>query len=964
MQFPSGIFFDLQIENYVGFLGVGDLLNFELIETVGIELPEVELCFVTTDSKVKELVKEVNLIKILIGEDKSKYDTFTMTLLERPHVNMHQTGSYTCYFKGFIGSDKRLLVDKVQFGLNSNPIDGMQQVCNKYSSTYGATLNFDSSIPITPAISSQVQNWIAADESYRHLLVDMWSHLDLRPSFPLAAINRYSTLMLRDSNTTINNPVKWTFTQKNPTGKSNTPELCFINPFKVENHTEIYNLYAGYGKTVNIYDAEKGNYGVHVHDPDHLLGASLKLDLPKGGDRCLNGFKQSSNVTNNYQRSYFYNVGRLIALSNMYGFVDFPNTYNKNINLLDSVNLVLADSEQGKEWNGNYIIHTIVYNFSSVKPFLTRVYISRDCNNHIQDNIVRKNTGIPVPASTKEDILNNVKLASTLLAGVRGYVEGTLNDQILSYLASLKTNVLNSFSIYGTTIDLNSQLTAMQSLNQLGNNIFFKLLNAYVPTNLQYLFQQTGWGNNINLTNLLNSTLQLYLPEPYSGLYNELLLTINDINFHIQQTQEALQNATGVNTTMLASSDSTTSTQINKITNSMLSNVQQLNLPIPTINLTPSQQLLSGIALNTLVADIIISSLQQSGYLNGFDTSPTSTALLSINNFRNILLGITILDTTTANTITNNISSIVYNRFYGYYSDLNNLTEYNIKKGLQDWSRIPEFSKKIATKGGVGLYAALPSTFNNLVFDANTSLGKIVSINPGVNTIVVEGNCLPLIDVEINTYGDIDSVPDIDLLLDIDNLEIEVIEQQKVIVRGTGTILDGVYTTLEADYSDGKTTITVSETIPENYIYNSLGYIISMNTINNSIVINGDCTSFVTVGNTVIATNVSIELDGIYTIASLSYSKLTLETTIIVQENITNNYAYISGAQPYLMATFDISVQPNLIETLEMSSEPINLLLLDSFNNNISYNLYFSDLSNTNNLFSDVNLLFSSTQDG
>lgn len=725
MHFPSGFYFDIQIENYKGFVRLNDILKFELIETVGIELPTVEALFVTTDIKVKNMLLENNTVKILMGDSNTDYDIFEVSILEKD-ARDHQIGSYSCYFKGFVG-DKRFIIDKIQDGVNSNPLEGIGEVCNKLLVRYGTKLELQSDVESNSNIESQTMNWFIADESYRHLMLDMWSHLDIRPSFPLIAISRYKKILLKDFDNLINGDIKWNFTQNVSTGQSSN-NLIFINPFAVKNNTEIYNLYAGYGKVVNIYDIEQGNYDVHVHDPNNLLGASQALDMSKAGNRTLNGFKKSSNVTPNYYQSYMYNVARLMAISSIHGFCDFPNMYNRNLNLLDLVNLILPNAEQSKTLSGKYIVHTIVYSFSSTLPFLTRVYVSRDCNNYIEDNIVNNNNGISIPIGSKEKLLKDAKLARTLLSYIRNYINGSFYDEIINYLFSLKSNVLSSFAIYGTTIDLNSQTSALSSLHNLGQNIFYKLLNMYIPVNIQYLFQTQGWGTNINLLNLLNSTIQLYAPSEISGLYQDLLLTIDDINNKLNEIKETSIDASGVNNTMLDNTNSSSSTRVNSITNTILTNIQELNIPAPVIDLTESEQLLSDNDLKIYISNIVIDSLQTSGYLKGFDTDPNSTLTLSINNFRNILLGNTIIDVETINAINNNIPNILYARYWGSFSDLNNLTDYSIKKGFQDYFRTVNCTKIISALGGIGIYIVIPTVYKNLIFSINDVITTMESI--------------------------------------------------------------------------------------------------------------------------------------------------------------------------------------------------------------------------------------------
>lgn len=740
MQFPSGIYFDVQIGDYKGFIQLHDVLTFELIETTGVEFPEVEVCFQTTSTKIKDMVIQNNPIKILLGESNSDYDIIEVSVLEKD-VKSLRMDTYSCYFKGYTG-DIRFILDKIQKGINNDPLNGIIEVCDIFSTKYNSNLSVESEIDSSTELSSQKMNWLAIDETYRQLIVDMWSHMDIRPSFPLMAINRYNKLLMKDFNNLIANEVKWNFIQNNPIDKKSN-ELTFSNSFLTENNTEVYNLYAGHGKAVNIYDNKNGNYNVNLHNPKPLLGASQELDISKAGSRTLQGYRKSSNTHTNYHEAYMHNVSRLMALSNISGYVDFPNMYNKNLNLLDQVNLTLADTEKGRPLSGKYIVHTIVYNFSSVLPFLTRVYIGRDCNNNIEDNILKNNNGIKIPTITKESILQNAKLARTLLTYIRSYINGTLYNEIIDYFSSLKSNVLSSFSIQGTTIDLNSQTTAVNSIHNLGSNIFYKLINLYIPVDIQYLYKSQDWSDNPNLLDLLNSTIQVYSPQEISSLYQELLLTINDINLKIKGIDNQIIAESGVEIQMIPSTDPTSSSRVDTMINSMLNNVQELNIPVPIVSLTESEQLLNDNKLESFIADSIINNLQSQGYLEGFSDSDTSVEVLSINNFKNILLGITVIDTLTISTINSNVSSVLYHRYWGTFNNLDELTDYSIKKGFQDYFSSPNCSKIITALGGKRLYVVLPSSLKNIAFKINNNIYSMDSAPMDMLIFNDEGNKIP-----------------------------------------------------------------------------------------------------------------------------------------------------------------------------------------------------------------------------
>jgi hypothetical protein len=194
---------------------------------------------------------------------------------------------------------------------------------------------------------------------------------------------------------------------------------------------------------------------------------------------------------------------------------------------------------------------------------------------------------------------------------------------------------------------------------------------------------------------------------------------------------------------MLSNTNSTSSTRVNDITNTILNNVQELNIPVPIVSLTESQQLLSDDKLKSFIADTVISNLQSQGYLDKFSTDPDSTDVLSINNFKNILLGIVVIDTLTISTINESVSTSLYARYWGSFNDINDLSDYSIKKGFQDYFKTPNCNKIISALGGKKIYVAMPTSFNNLTFTINGSVTTMEHISIDLLIFNSLGNKIP-----------------------------------------------------------------------------------------------------------------------------------------------------------------------------------------------------------------------------
>lgn len=676
-----------------------------MVETAGVELPQFEISFCTRSTKIKDLIIENNPIIVKVGSDKNNMDTFTVSVFTKDIKNVN-ISTYRCHVHGLL-KDKRFLLDKVQKAVTSTSLDGIEQL----SGAYNFALDTDIS-----EVKDSAQNWLAINQSYQQLMASMWAHMDIYPSFPLIAISRYGRVILKDFDKLKQSDPKFTFTHTDRNAGNGS--IPFLNSFYIENYTHMFNLYSGYGKTVNIIDQLDGRTAVWASDASPNLSTAQDVEISNSGSRSYEGFHKTNNTHSTYHQAYFHNSSKLFQLSNIVGFLDLKGIYLKDLNVLDLVNVELGDSEKDHAIAGRYVVNTIVHRLVLNQPLTTKVFVSRDTLNNIENSILTPDTGVKVSGVKKGQILTAMKYARRCMALLRDYLNGTLVGNMSSYMTNLKYHLLNSFSINSTIIDLTSQQTALNSLMSLGRNLTNQLLSAYIPANYLTLFQTVGWSSQPNILDILNELVALYILSEYASFFTDLLITLDTIVNHLNDVSESVdaQIVNEGSTGTLMTTDTSSLEKVNSIISDIKDNTQGLDLPIPIIELTNSETLYGDSELRGLVADRIIVSLNSQGYLRGINQT----------EFKSILLGDILLDYNTINIINSNIGDTMYVRHWGSFSSLNELTDFFVRKSYKDEFKTVNCIKTINSKVNKQIFIALPKFLTGLVFYINS---KEVSMN-------------------------------------------------------------------------------------------------------------------------------------------------------------------------------------------------------------------------------------------
>jgi len=711
LNLSNNLFFDVEIGDSKNFLAHDDLMFFRIKEISGALLPSVDLTIRTFDLRVKDKFLQNNALTIKIGEGINNIDTFEVSIMESPTVQESSgSSSFIISISGCL-FNKRFLTDKVHKIKSGTSLDVIKSVQEKYFKTFTSDIT---------QVNETVGKWSQNSDTDANLMAEAWLHQNIKPSFPLLAVTKYGEVLLKDFDKLKKSTPKYTFVQK--AEATTSTEIAFLNIFTPTNDTIYYNLHNGYGRVANIVNKDTGEYSLFANEYESTLSATRDIEVADGGTKVLEGYQNTNNTHKTFYETYFYNTSKIIQLSNIRGELKYSGLYKRDLKVLDLITVELGESEKYNTISGRYIISGICMEVVLGGPLTTTLTVCRDSHNNLENNITNPIKYQRINQQRKENVLNTLRKTRRTTSLLRLFYQDGFSETISQYVSDVKDRVLNSMSINGYSMNYLTQQGISGSLIATGRSIMRGILERSLPPNIYLLVQSIDFTKGVRQNNFLTNLIFQHIPNGYTaGDVSELLYLLGDIlqdlsaikeSIDTKILEEARLNSIGGTTSVdaIILTDFTSAIQVDNIVNDLLSNVNGLDIPIPIIQLTEAETLYDDIKLKDFVADSIMNSLSDKGYLT------------DINNFRDILLGNTTLDFNTINKINENIGNSLSIRHWGSFTDLTELTDYFVKFSYKDKYRTVNCIKTISAKGGKKLFFALPASEDNLTFYINNNL--------------------------------------------------------------------------------------------------------------------------------------------------------------------------------------------------------------------------------------------------
>ena len=681
MQISKNVYVNIKIKDLdVGdFLRPEDLVDLQVIETAGTSLPIVYAAFLTAEQRIINHFIRNNTVIVELGESPENCDTFNVSIYSNTPPNNGAEGQRRLVeFGGFIINQDYMVnfETKTYFG---NSFLVAQRVLYDY---FGIKQGVGFQTSITRTNENQVR-WRQNNQTPCLFLAETLIHMDIMPSFPLFAFDKYGTFHLNDYNVVAKGEPKLKFVSSNP---KETNEVQYINNFSVEDFKDMYNLYSGYNKITEIWGASKGvvQYAKSYNEP--ILASTRETDMVQSSSRTAINTVQSANVHDTYVEAFVYNSNKLVGLSSMQGAIELVGRYFKELKPTDLVNVTTGDADLSVD--GAYLIDTIRTQVDMQRGGIlhTYVYVTRDNKNNVENYVANQQKGLKIRKKLFADLLNAIGRVRVAYAMSKKIMDGTFMSQMMSFALITKRNLLRSFNIAGVAIDFNSSANLMKSLIAAGNALMNTLTSMIFPENIAGIFRDFII-RKPSLKSLLYNYVAIYVPTEVRDLITTLLDSLFDTTDTLNSI--AKDNKITVNAGAVSGSSDTndgshiltteegeivintdtseidyvaeSQEKVSNIIKDFEKNTTGLNIPFPIITLTESQALLPEGAMKTYVAQETVKNLTNLGYLDPADA----------DEFEQILLGEREIDFELIDKINKNAGDTYNYKFWGIFGQDN-----------------------------------------------------------------------------------------------------------------------------------------------------------------------------------------------------------------------------------------------------------------------------------------------------
>ena len=652
MQLGNSVFIEIKIKgsDKEGIVSYDMLNRLELVETAGTSLPYICFSFATFDKSLADLFVENNQVTVSIGDTRERAESFNVYAVVNSKDTDASNNSWTINYGGFIGSNEFMMNKSVCKEYAGNSLMVVKQVIKDFA---GGKPEIDTDIEQTN------ENQVIWREIYttpNMFLVDTLLHMDIQPSFPLFAFDKYGTFHVRDFNKLREGEPQWIFT---PFPSDIENEIQYINNFNVESFKTSYNLYSGYNKATEIYGAVSGMPDNVINDNTPILASTKESELLPSGNRVSLNKIQSDNVHHTYMEAYAHNTNALMSMSSMLGCLVLMGYYPK----LKPTDLVFVHvdgtSMSDMTLEGYYIIDSIVISPEFSNGVVnTYVYVTRDNKNNVENFVEERKEKLNLSGYSLRSLANAVSQARIAIAACSQLIDPTFIRSMLSYLSEAKNNLMRMFSVNDIMMDFKSQAKFLQSLLLQGNALMNALINMLFPSSIAAVLRDFLI-DKPSKQNLLSRYIAETVPFEIQGLIYDLSEALIGVHSSLNSIAEE-NHITAREIPEVAASDTPyneTENRLNEIFTGFENNTTGLDIPFPIIELSEEQKLLPMNELRDYVATETVANLTELGYMEGVDP----------DLFQSILIGKTPIDFDVINQINANAGDKLNYRYWGIY---------------------------------------------------------------------------------------------------------------------------------------------------------------------------------------------------------------------------------------------------------------------------------------------------------
>ena len=518
-----------------------EIFAFRIALTAGFALPLFSMIMGSTNLAYLNKFKEINTAKVYVGTGPNELECFEWEVVGRdikpsPDENqfiLHTGGPFS---KGNLNS--MFLKNHADGYYKGTALECLTKAWKEEIKT-----NIDSNIGGTKDISRKYRRNRMTQNYY---YVDMLTHIDIRPSFPIATIDKGCNLVLRDFQKLKENGYVHEFTYaRNPMPnrtnaklEHNVDIIPYVGQPKAVSYKTFANRFCGYKQLtgMNTDTGKMSTIAVSMMNDEEGWSLNTLADTKTNEHSLIEhnfGDSQGINISEDTPEGYWaaamHNKEHSANMSSVQVQLRVDGKYLPNVKVLDLVKLsTLNDTKIA----GLYLIEALEIGFTMGTPFTTVVYLCRDNFNDIENSKsktpqskILNTKGLNIPPSKKASIINAVRSSRRGLIHARNILDKTYANDWCRHLISMKTATVTNFWIFGNSVDLQDKISRATSLRNTGSILLNKAVNKFVAPPFSYtLFN--GLTGNATLQNLFFSIISAVLG---ADLYDEFNALVGDL---------------------------------------------------------------------------------------------------------------------------------------------------------------------------------------------------------------------------------------------------------------------------------------------------------------------------------------------------------------------------------------------------------------------------------------------------
>lgn len=512
-----------------------EMFTFKIALTAGFAMPTINLIMGGTNLPYFNKFKEINKARAFIGTSPNEMESFDWEIVGRDIKPDAQDATFILHTGGVLTREKfstmfgKDFLDGIRKG---NALEVLKQAWKEDIGT-----DIDSNIGDTEDISRAYKRNQRTLQVY---LADVFTHIDIRPSFPLATIDKKCNLVLRDFQKLKKEGPSHILTYARahmPEPKKGTSIIPYVGKPICVSYKTYANRYCGY-KQISGQNMDTGKLSTLAismnNDSEgwglNKLATTMFNESSPIEHRAIDrqGVVISKDTPESYWETAIFNKDNNVNMSSVQTKVIVEGRYLPKLKVLD---LVKLDTLNDTKVAGLYIVEALEIGFISGSPFTNVVWLCRDNYNDVENSksklLKLDIKSLNISPKDKAKMINGVRSARRGLVHAQGLLDNTYKNDLQRHLISLGSALTTNFELFGINFDIHDKESLATSLRNQGNLLANKLIDKFVapPLNRTFYNFLTGSATQQNiLFSLISAILGADIYGEFISLFGDFIM--------------------------------------------------------------------------------------------------------------------------------------------------------------------------------------------------------------------------------------------------------------------------------------------------------------------------------------------------------------------------------------------------------------------------------------------------------